>query len=710
MNRFFDKGAFKEAFAQLKVPGLVFTVIGALISILYPVGMIVERYQYRLMDMEPIDVLPTGYFYILFAVALVFAPCAILSVLGFLNKRNSCDFYHSVPVKREALYISSAAAAFLWIVILFVDICGFAMIITGFDPDMSLEMLEAGKIILEAFVTCILVGGVFGLGTALTGTGLTNFVVSMMILVGPRAIIIIIQFIFGELVPFTNLGYGNTVLNHSYNMVFKMFTDATAGHSISYWTPVIYSTLLGIVYFILGCLVFVKRKSETAAQATAYPVVQTVCKMVPSFMCALIAIWGFLETTLNGEADAVTYFVVVVLIIISVAIYFIYDLITNKKARSFIKSVKQLPIFFGVIIVTTIIMGCVATSERNWEPNKDEITKVEIYEFDYLYSYFGIEKIDIEDERAIEIIVDAYNRQVEEYNNDSDSMYIHGTGYDYEHSRLVVGIKEGWTTKYKSIGFTEKENEELLSISAKAVKKNGYSISLPRFNDYYTDIYCARIPVLNGNNKRLYNCLKDEIKDMDIYEVMKGDNENAIDYIHIFIDSDYGSVSKSITIPVGDNLPKTRKLIIQLGYEFTQYYKKQDESLDSVSDFELFEGWVEEGTKESEKTTSIFMDYVLTDCDLDKEVYCYVEDTLNNAESRKIFELLHKIIEESKNAKEDYVTVYMELSVPDENDEQWHVIVAYKVSEETAKEYMDFIGTLKHMTLDEAEVTYEIID
>ena len=709
MNRFFDKGAFKEAFAQLKVPGLVFTVIGALISILYPVGMIVERYQYK-EEMEILGVFPASYFYILFAVALVFAPCAILSVLGFLNKRNSCDFYHSVPVKREALYISSAAAAFLWIVILFLDICGFAMVITGFDPNMSLDMLEAGEIILEAFVTCILVGGVFGLGTALTGTGLTNFVVSMMILVGPRAIIIIIQFIFGELVPFANLGYGNTVLNHSYNMFFKLFTDATAGHSISYWTPVIYSTLLGIVYFILGCLVFVKRKSETAAQATAYPVVQTVCKMVPSFMCALIAIWGFLESTLNGEANAVTYFVVVVLIIISVAIYFIYDLITNKKARSFIKSVKQLPIFFGVIIVTTIIIGGAATSERNWEPNKDEITKVEIYEFEYLYSYFGIEKIEIEDARAIEIIVDAYNRQMKEHDNDADSIYIHGTGYEYEHNRLIVGIKEGWTTKYKSIGFTEKENEELLSISAKAVKKNGYSISLPRFNDYHTDIYCSRMPMRNGYGKRLYDCLRDEIKDMDIAEVMNDDNENAIDYVHIYINPSYGGTPRDITIPVGDNLPKTRKLITQLGYEYTQYYKKQDESLDGVSDFDVFEEWVEKNISKGEKTTSIYMDYVLTDCDLDREVYCYVEDTLNNAESRKIFELLHKIIEESKNEKEDYVTVYMELNVPDENDELWHIIVAYKVSEETAKEYMDFIGTLNYMTFDEDEVTYEIID
>lgn len=709
MNRFFDKGAFKEAFAQLKVPGLVFTVIGALISILYPVGMIVERYQYK-EEMEILGEFPASYFNILFAVAIVFAPCAILSVLGFLNKRNSCDFYHSVPVKREALYISSAAAAFLWIVILFVDICGFAMVITGFDPNMSLDMLEAGEIILEAFVTCILVGGVFGLGTALTGTSLTNFVVSMMILVGPRAIIIIIQFIFGELVPFTNLGYGNTVLNHSYNMLFKLLTDDTAGHSISYWTPVIYSTLLGVIYFILGCVVFVNRKSETAAQATAYPVVQTVCKMVPSFMCALIAVWVFLESTLNGEANAVTYFVVVVLIIISVAIYFIYDLITNKKARSFIKSVKQLPIFFGVIIVTTIIIGGAATSERNWEPNKDEITKVEIYEFEYLYSYFGIEKIEIEDARAIEIIVDAYNRQMKEHDNDADSIYIHGTGYEYEHNRLIVGIKEGWTTKYKSIGFTEKENEELLSISAKAVKKNGYSISLPRFNDYHTDVYCARMPMRNGYDKRLYDCLRDEIKDMDIAEVMNEDNENAIDYVHIYINSSYGGTPRDITIPVGDNLPKTRKLITQLGYEYTQYYKKQDESLNGVSDFDLFEEWVEKNISEGEKTTSIYMDYVLTDCDLDREVYCYVEDTLNNAESRKIFELLHKIIEESKNEKEDYVTVYMELDVPDENDELWHIIVAYKVSEETAKEYMDFIGTLNYVTFDEDEVTYEIID
>ena len=729
-GRFFDKGTFKEAFVQLKVAGILFSVLGALTSILFTVGMIVDRIHYSQIsdamgygsDMGE-EIFPIAFFYILYTVAFVVVPILVLTVFSFLTKRNACDFYHSVPVKRKTIYISMLAAVMTWIAIIYACTCAFAMVITGFDSGMTIDMLGAGKIILETFVACILLVGVFCLGTALTGTGVTNFVVSLMILTGPRIIVMLVLAIFEELIPYSEMGYGSFLLNNGYNIIFRIGADLESRASVPLVPALIYSTVLGVIYVCFGCFAFTKRKSETAAQATAHPAIQTVCKMVPSFMCALIAILGILEVILDGEDDPTTFFAIVVLLIISVAVYLIYDVITNRKARSFVKSIKQLPIFFGVVAIAGVIIGVISYYERQWEPSVDDIENVELFTVDYIYTYLGIDKIDIENDEINKIIVDAYNRQIKEHYEGNANFVYYDYDCAYEHEQIVVGIDTGLITRYKRINITSKEYDAIIDICTEVVKEKGYGIKFPRYKEYYTDIYAANINVSGKYQRELYECLKKEVEGKGISEIIDGDYSEIVDTVSVYIHSDYES-TRRIAIPVGDNLPNTKKLLMEIAYESAQYYKKMAEVEGDISDYQAFEEWVGEYNNKEMANREVDIHYIVTNADVETTRYLYVEDEFTEKEYKEFYGMLQKIIEESKTASENGVVLYMVANVPDRffyeddgtiiSEESDYVTtgveVAYKVSEETVKEFMSFIGTLDYMTVDEGLIEYEYYD
>lgn len=731
-GRLFDKGTFRETFAQLKVAGILFSVLGALTSILYTVGLIVDRVEYNRLvsDLDPYlipsqavenVVFSVEFYYILYVVALVFVPMMVLMVFSFLTKRNSCDFYHAVPVRRSAMYISMITAIIVWIVIIYVCVCAFSMVIIGFDPGMSVDMLGACDIILETIVSGILILGAFSLGTALTGTGTTNGTVSLMILVGPRLLITILQIILEELIPYSEMSYGSWFLNNSYNILFRLLEDSESQATVEFGLTLLYSAVVGIVYICIGGFVFTKRKSETAAQATAHPAIQTVCKMVPSYMCALFAVWGVLEIIINKDDDPSSFFAVAVLMIISIAIYLIYDVITNRKARSFVKSVKQLPIFFGIIILSGVILGAVTYYEKEWKPVADEIDGVEFFSLDYIYTFLGVDRLEIDDEEVNKIVVDAYNRQMK---NDDYIFEFETTGfYDTE---LVVGIKSGIRTRYRRVSFTEKEYNTIVDACGEYVANQGYSIKLPVYNQGYTNIYVSELEFLEADEKRIYDCIKDEISGKDITELLTYEESTLITMMFVNIESDYPTKRRRITLPIADNLPKSKKLIMECAYERACYYEKNGEEEKENSSFATVEKWVAAGLNKEEAAEVFAINDIITNADVAKAKYKYMEDTLTESEDRKLFSILQKVIEDSKTIEENDVIVYMYLELPseyfagiadddiyyeeDENGIMYSVEVAYKISEDTAKELMEFIDTLEFMKEEDGHLEYEIYD
>ena len=113
-KRFFDVGLYLDGLRQLKIVGVMLFVILELEAILIPLGQyiaILQRLEYspsavynmgvvNFLQMHPLLVLTFT----------VFAPVMMLYLFSFLNKRNSSDFYHSLPNPRLSLFFSFFAA------------------------------------------------------------------------------------------------------------------------------------------------------------------------------------------------------------------------------------------------------------------------------------------------------------------------------------------------------------------------------------------------------------------------------------------------------------------------------------------------------------------------------------------------------------------------------------------------------------------------
>ena len=727
-NGLFSKGVFKEMFCQMKVAGILACVVYALAGILYPVGLIVERYEYKTTGYVPVaEFFPAEYFYVIYGVVFLFVPVLIDIAFSYLERRNACDYYHALPVKRISMYISSLVAVLAWMGIIYVVATGFTFAIVGIDSYLMLDMMVVGKILLKSLVACIFIMGICCLGASLTGTKISTALVVILILIGPRSILGIIQTIIEEEVTFSVMGYGHSLANHGYNIIFNILFGTNYSMGLSYAAPLIYSTIIGIIYLSLGGLAFVKRKSESAGQSTVHPAIQVVCRMVPSFMCALMAIWLFIGNTIGGENDPMAYFGVVVLLIISLIIYFVYDLITNKKFKSFIKSVKQLPIFLGLVVVAAIALMLYINNEKEWRPEAKEIDGLEFYKVDYLYSFLGVEKIEVEDDEIYKIIEKAYARQIEGdvledyyiYDEEYDTYY-REVDYAY-HEDLVVGIKENGLSRYRRIYFLKEEYDKIVKACAKVMEDEGENIKLPRYDNTYIYINPAHMELTDASKNKVYNCLKEELETVSWNDILVVD-ESWIDYISIHIDSDTDR-SRNIQIPITDRLPKTKDLLIELACETANMKDVYSE----LQDKEYVENWIE-NYNDLKHATLLDFYYLATNADVDRQAYVSMDTLLDESKTAKWFELLTKVVEEDKEFKDstdNKVVLYMNMNISDIDgfgeyvdldyyDEYGYdfigVTVAYTVSEETAKEFIDFMDDFQWITEENSEINYEYID
>lgn len=722
-----SKGVFKEMFCQMKVVGVLACVVYALAGILFPVGLIVERYQYKSMGdvIEP-QFFPTEYFYVIYGLAFVFVPLLIDVAFSFLENRNASDYYHALPIKRVTLYVSSLAAVFAWMGVIYVVATGFTLAIAGIDSYMMLDMVVIGKLLLKSLVACVFIMGVCCLGASLTGTKISTALVIVLILIGPRSIVGIVQAMIEDQIPFAVTGYGYSITNHGYNIIINVFFGNGYVTGLSYAAPLIYSTIVGIIYLSLGGFAFIKRKSESAGQSTVHPAIQVVCRIVPAFMCALIAIWLFIGNTLGGENDPMTYFGVVVLLIISLIIYFVYDLITNRKFKSFIKSVKQLPIFLGFVVAAAIVLMIYVTNEKEWRPEAEDIDGLEFYKVDYLYSFLGVEKIEVEDDEIYKIIEKAYSRQIGDdgevlkeyyiYDEEYDTYYME-VNYAY-HETLLVGIKENGFSRYRQIHLLKEEYEEIVKACAKVVGDEGDKIKLPRYDNMYTWINSAHMVLTDAGRNRVYNCLKSELETVGWKDIIVTD-ESWIDYINIIIDSDTDK-DRDIQIPVTDKIPKTKALLLELAYETANM--KDDFSELQAKDY--VEKWIE-NYNSLKRATQLDFYYLATNADVDKQAFVSMDNRLPESKTEEWFKIISKVVEEDKHSSDNKVILYMNMDIHDidefgeyaeldDYDEYGYdfigVTVAYMVSEETAKEFIDFMDDFKWSTEEEEEVYYEYIE
>ncbi len=550
IKEYFNFKLCLQAIKHLKVVGIVSGACLGMFALFAPI------LTYLSNDYDNIIYLfaPLSYFEALYTVVYFIVPLMSMTTFKFLRSRNGSDFYHSLPVKRTAMYLSFLAAIITWALIL---IAGFTIIHCTvhiiLPIDITINYTSIFIFTCNIFICCILVAAVFGLGCSLSGTTASNMFTSLNILLAPR----ILLSIFCALVASANyliLGDGMLFLTrYKCNMVIRCliepFTyeynytglrDYTLS-TLDYST--LYTLILAILYIILGCFVFYKRPSEADGKATFSTKLQFALRMTIGYTISIIVMipmYTYFNYDSLRSLDIEELIFVFVVYTVSFIGMFIYELVTLKSMKKALKSFVTAPLVIVANIVTVIILGHIEDDIKSYAPDADDISYVKI-QFDYrkydeaisslltkngMESMFnnrydnsetiidGIANMKITDSEIIEYASELLALSVKRKN---DGLTGHNPYPSYYISNdVVLTIKDGIFETERLLYITYSEFETLIELLMNYEKTYDIYKSFPEEKDVFS--ITSVDFMTETQNREIYSAFIKDLKNITPYE------------------------------------------------------------------------------------------------------------------------------------------------------------------------------------------------
>lgn len=517
-NRVFSAGLFWEAFRQLKIVGILGCVIYVFLCIFVPTGINISesayyvnvgRYASDALEFMPEEMLLAGIF-----ISLIFVPVMMLVAFQFLNKRNSCDFYHAIPVKRLPMYMSILLAVLVWTLMMILIPAAVLGIMCGALPYVHVTARSLLLVGLNVLAAAVFVMGVFSIGIALSGTLFTNILVSLIIMLIPRLLFIAYMTIIGNVAVYYPVDGMLELFFSKTNVISRLIVFMTGYEGELGLTTVFFSAAEGIIYLVVGGVVFNHRKSETAQKPSLTNRVQIILRMIPAYLCGTVGA-GFLLYYFNYRKYYVSVyyekeylFFGIVFMAVSILLYFIYELLTARKWRAVLKSFKQLPVLVVLVAATFFVLKFVTYRIEAYRIDTDEVKYIEIKEISYLSEDFEKEwdKLDrkIYDSEYIDKIADIYNKQADR----TEDAYTTAA-----ETQCEISVKQGGAVYNRIVYIPDYLLSDIIDMID---EHNGWTagMQLPEYSaGMYLEMNMGVIEFDSSQTEQIYNCLKREIEE-----------------------------------------------------------------------------------------------------------------------------------------------------------------------------------------------------
>lgn len=369
-KRFFDLRLFLEGLRQLRLIGLAGMLALVLEAIFIPLDRI-GYYAGNPITLSGFDAHP---FLILTFVLL--APLMTLTLFQFLNKRPSSDLYHSLPNTRLCLFVSFFAAIFAWIAAIAVVSTLLELFLFTLVANTSVSLTSMMLYLAGCLAGTLLVMAGIAVAMCVTGTFFTNLVVSLLILFAPRMIILLVTEELSSLLPVLVSGQVFPFFDTSWNVVTNLVFYPFMSHSQGLFTSfagVIYTLVLGLLYTVLAAWLFCRRKSEIAGKAAPNRWLQALYRLTLAMLICLFPTLELANRLLSRNSlfssDPLVF---VLLYVIAIAVYLLYELFTTRKWRNLLRSLPALGllVFLNGLLVGGIAAGYFTILNSSLDPEK----------------------------------------------------------------------------------------------------------------------------------------------------------------------------------------------------------------------------------------------------------------------------------------------------------------------------------------------------
>lgn len=225
------------------------------------------------------------------------------SGFSYLNSRSKVDFYHSIPVRREKLYLVKLVNGILILALPYV-ISVVAAVIIGIGNGV-----DGGKLWPVALAGCglhltyfILMYVVVILAALLTGNLVVGILGSLVLTFYLPLAVSVIQAYYGSF--FENHVYHENGISEKLMQASPVIQYIIRINEYNVEKPVLMAALGALaasaVLAVIGCMLYRKRPSEAAGRAMAFPKTRSVIRILLTMLSALgfaLFFWGVREST-----------------------------------------------------------------------------------------------------------------------------------------------------------------------------------------------------------------------------------------------------------------------------------------------------------------------------------------------------------------------------------------------------------------------------
>lgn len=582
-KQIFSLGLYKEGLRRVRIPGIIFLVLLTVSAILVPLSTVIQKMSYvnSLEEsgydipnniIESVRAIDVHTFLIL--TIFVVAPVLAWTLFSFLNKRNSSDFYHSLPHTRLCIFTSTIAAFASWIAgIIVISTAVSRITIALFPQYLSLVSDTYIPFMIGCFTASLLSGAVTILAMTITGTVLNNIIVGGLITFLPRFVIYFVSSAVSVKFPLIADNYTYGFLSLDINIITGIFDYlfTSADLSLVSTIPQIYTFCLSIIYFALATFFFCRRKSESAERAAPSRTVQAAFRTVISMVVCIPVCYNIFVGNISSASDIFTAFSIYV---IAVLVYFSYELITTRKWKNLLRS---LPGLLVVALLNVALIGAmygIYRAEVSFTPDADDVDYISIVTeqrriFDFkAYALNATSDIEITDEDAIKIVTDALKKNTDNYLERGNFYKYNSSMYSYEDKASVrytyctVKIKAGLTTKYRRLYLDNAQYETVSKALSTTEEYAKVWLRLPEAQRGTITIGYGNYNYTKEDAENLFDTIKKEVSQAnfnDWYTFLYNYDYNRLGEIS------YISNNKRIEVPFAPNiLPETSKAYIEI--------------------------------------------------------------------------------------------------------------------------------------------------
>ena len=433
-----------------------------------------------------------------FILPIVISIC----LFGYVFKKRSVDFVNSMPISRKSIFITNTIGGIGILVLMNLINAIFIYILSNTLPNLIIPIPMIIDYFILWTVAYVFVFTVSNIAVSVSGNMITSIAVSALILF----LIPYIHFFTCEaLIPTHNNQYilectSKECISNKYDSIYPeyvelskenkyMMTFGQKEYKVSYSIPAnlilnvsnysysngsekLYNTtsiiktfILSLIYIVIGYFLFINRKMEVSETSFKNTIVHNIVKCL-----TMVPILSF--TYLIFKESYLDIISILILLVIIIAYYFIFDLITRRGINNFKLNIITLIIYIPLFML--FMKGLdVITNVKTFNVNDIDSVNIDILSEDTINPI--VSEVYIEDKNFINYLLK---------NSAYDSYEIKNNDIPY----INVNFKINNKLLYTQISFQKEEyeyiknylsnNDELKKTINKFEYKETYAIKI----------------------------------------------------------------------------------------------------------------------------------------------------------------------------------------------------------------------------------------